>query len=269
MAQLTLSLQQNTESFLTEALAKAVIAEKEVSEWKFALFNIVQSIELSLKERLHKEHPLLVFADIDNPKLTVSLERALTRLARIESVCLTTEDIKNIRLAASIRNNITHHAVDISVEQVKVIFAGLLGFVVEFSRRQLQIEVSSSMPASLWAEAIAIDRYASELCCRAERQLGDEGITSKHLITCIKCWHDTYVDKAGFERCFLCGFDEPTTVCQECGIGIFKSEGHPAYYGKWHSHGESEPREWYPDLCHCCYDDFLENGIKPLREQQI
>ncbi len=84
MTQLTLSLQQNAVSFLAEALAKAVLAEKEVSEWKFALFNLVQSIELSLKERLRKEHPLLIYADIDKPKLSVSLERALARLARVE-----------------------------------------------------------------------------------------------------------------------------------------------------------------------------------------
>jgi hypothetical protein len=266
VTQLTLSLQQNAVSFLAEALAKAVLAEKEVSEWKFALFNLVQSIELSLKERLRKEHPLLIYADIDNPKLSVSLERALARLARIESVVLTSEDMKNIRVAATIRNSIAHHDVNISVEQVKIVFAGLLGFIVEFSRRQLLIEISSIISDSLWAEAIAIDRYASELCRRAEKQIADEGITSQSLITCIKCWHDTYVDKPGFERCFLCGFDEPTTVCQECGSGMFKSEGHPAYYGKWRTGIDNKYEEWYPDLCDRCYDDFLEKGIKPLRE---
>ncbi len=268
MSRLTLSLLQNAESFLAEALAKAVLADKDLGEWKFAIFNLVQCIELALKERLRREHPLLVYADVDNPKLSVSLERALSRLARIESVRLMTGDVKNIHLAATIRNSITHHEVNVSVEQVRVVYAALFGFVVEFCRRQLGIEISGSIPSDLWAEALAIDRHAFELCRRAEQQIEDEGIENSRLITCIKCWHDTYVDKPGIWRCYLCGFAEPTTVCQECGVGMFKSEGHPAYYGKWWSHGRTKPEDWYPDLCSRCYDDFLENGISALREHE-
>lgn len=243
MTKLTLSLQQNAESFLAEALAKAVEAEREPTAWKFAIFSLVQAIELSLKERLRREHPLLVYGDVDNPKLSVSLEKALSRLARIDTVKLTANDVRNIQVAASIRNSIAHHAVDVSIEQLKVVFASLLGLLVEFCRRQLQVEVSASISPSLWAEAIAIDRYASELCRRAEQQIADEGIDSRKLITCIKCWHDTYVDKPGVWRCFLCGFAEPTTVCQECGVGLFKSEAQPAYYGKWTAYGKKEPED--------------------------
>lgn len=50
MTQLTLSLLQNAESFLAEGLSKAVLAERDVGEWKFAIFNLVQCIELALKE---------------------------------------------------------------------------------------------------------------------------------------------------------------------------------------------------------------------------
>lgn len=266
MTQLTLSLLQNAESFLGEALAKAVLAEKNVGEWKFAIFNLVQCIELALKERLRREHPLFVFGDVDNPKLSVSLERALSRLARIESTHLTEDDVKNIQLAATIRNSVTHHEVDVSVEQVRVVYATLFGFVVEFFRRQLQVEVSSSVSPSLWKEALAIDRHTSELCKRAEQQIKDEAIDIKRLLTCIKCWHDTYVDIPEIWRCYLCGFADRTTVCQECGLGMFHCEGHPAYYGKWRAYGKLDPEDWYPDLCDSCYEGFLENGGKPLRD---
>ncbi|QVW36012.1 hypothetical protein KIP69_03925 [Geobacter sulfurreducens] len=266
MTRLSLSIQENAESFLVEALAKAISAEREPSSWKFAIFSLVQAIELSLKERLRREHPLLVYADVDNPKLSVSLDKALSRLARIDDVKLSTDDVRNIQVATSIRNSIAHHAVDVSIDQLRVVFAGLLGFLVQFCRRQLNIEVSTSISSDLWAEAIAIENYASELCRRAELQIAEEGIEEKNLLTCIKCWHDTYVDKPGIWRCFLCGFAEPTTVCQECGVGLFQSESHPAYYGKWKVYGKKKAEDWYPELCDNCYEDFLRNGPKPLRE---
>ena len=140
MTRLTLSLLENALSFLAEGLVRADAAQADPGQWKFAILGLVQAIELATKERLRREHALLVYADVDNPKLTVSLEKALARLGRIATVELTGDDVKNIQLAASIRNSITHHEVDVSVEQVQVVFATLLGFITEFSRRQLQVE---------------------------------------------------------------------------------------------------------------------------------
>ncbi len=264
MKQLTLTLQENAESFLKEALTKALLAESAQSEWKFAIFNLVQAIELVLKEKLRREHPLLVFANVENPKISVSLQNALVRLARIESIKLTEIDVKNIHLANAIRNEITHHTVDISLEQIKIVFSKLLGFIIEFCRKQLDMEISTSMPDELWKEAVSVEAYASELYNRATKQLAEEGIGKNKLITCIKCWYDTYVDIHNIYRCYLCGFAEPTTICQECGLGMFESEGQKVYYGKWISHGEKEPKDWYPHLCNECYDKFLENDSQPV-----
>lgn len=266
MTRLTLTLWENAISFLTEALAKAVAAENNAAEWKFAIFNLVQAIELTAKERLRREHQMLVFADVDNPKTSVSLEKAIARLARVPSVKLTADDIKGIQLAVSIRNSITHHEVDASVEQIQVVFANLLGFIADFSRRQLQVEISVSVPEQIWNDALKVNRHTMALCSRAEQQISDEGIESRYILTCLKCAHDTYVDKPDVQKCYLCGFDDETTVCQECGIGMFKCEGHAAYYGKWRNYGSKKAEDWYPYLCNDCYDDFLENGPALSRE---
>ncbi len=265
MAKITLSLLENSESFLKEALHKAILAEKRESEWKFALFNLVQAIELALKERLRREHPLLVYADIDNPKLSVSLERALGRLSQCPTVGLNQDDIKNVRLAASIRNSITHHEVDVSIEQVKSIFASLLGFLSEFSERHLNTSLATKVPKHLWKKAISAKLYASELYRRAEQRFEREKIDKSKLITCIRCWHDTFVTSKRRDSCYLCGFAEPMTVCQECGIGMFESEGYKVYYGKWSSGNKTKPTDWYPHLCEKCHEDYLEHGIRPLR----
>lgn len=257
MTRLTLSLWENAISFLVEALTRAVAADKDSCHWKFAIFSLIQAIELTIKERLRREHSLLVFADIDNPRTTVSLEKALARLGKIQTVSLTGDDIRNIQLAASIRNTLTHHEVDVSVDQVRVVFAKLFGFITEFSRQQLQVEVSTKIPEDIWRGALKVDRNTVELYRRAEQQIADEGIDKKYLLTCIKCWHDTYVDRKPIQRCYLCGFDDETTVCQECGCGMFKSEGHTAYYGKWYIGNSKVLEDWYPDLCDICYEDFL------------
>ena len=52
-------LLENALSFLEEALDKAVKAERDHVHWKFAILHLVQAIELSLKERLIREHNLM------------------------------------------------------------------------------------------------------------------------------------------------------------------------------------------------------------------
>ena len=59
-----ISLLQNTYSFLEEALGKAIKAEKDQFHWKFAVLNLVQAIELSLKEKLRREYPILIFQNM-------------------------------------------------------------------------------------------------------------------------------------------------------------------------------------------------------------
>lgn len=267
MTKLILSLRQNAESFLAEAISKAAIAEqKDPYAWKFAIFSLVQSIELTLKERLQKEHPLLVYADIDNPKLSVSLDKALSRLTNINPENLTADDIRNIRIAAAIRNSIAHHAVDVSIEQLRVVFANLFAFLVDFSRRQLNIEVSHALPAQLWSQAIAVENYGAVLYKRAVQHLKDDNIDNRHLISCIKCWHDTYANTPKIGRCYLCGFSERTTVCQECGLGLFASQAYRVPYGRWKNYGAQQAEEWQPELCEDCHIDFVANGPRPFRE---
>ena len=80
MSQVTLTLLDNAHNFIGEALRKAVLSEKDQGQWKFAIFNLVQAIELLLKEKLRQEHRILIFKNIDKPETTVSIESAITRL---------------------------------------------------------------------------------------------------------------------------------------------------------------------------------------------
>ncbi|EOW9192609.1 hypothetical protein ACOA8B_003550 [Vibrio cholerae] len=63
-----LSLLENSQSFLVEAVDKAIGAEDDVRHWQFAILNLVQSLELSLKLVLKNIHPLFIYENIDSPK---------------------------------------------------------------------------------------------------------------------------------------------------------------------------------------------------------
>jgi hypothetical protein len=73
-----LSLLENAESFVSESISNAIAAENDPRQWKFAILAVVQAIELVLKEMRRREHWTLVFQSVDKPKLTVSLEQAMS-----------------------------------------------------------------------------------------------------------------------------------------------------------------------------------------------
>lgn len=259
MNPLKMSLVENSDNFLKEALSKAIEAESESFEWKFAILHLVQAIELALKERLSRTHSILIFSNIDKPHLTVSLDRAINRLANISNVKFDKEDIRAINTAREWRNHIVHHKFDFNVQTIKPVFGKLFGFLSNFNRKHLEREISKVLPDDLWKEALKINEYSEELLNRAVRQIKEEN--QKWVCTCIRCWNDTFVDDGKVHHCYLCGFDEPTTVCQECGEGLFISEAHQVYYGKSYTlkDGKRVLEDWHPHLCGECYEKFIEN----------
>jgi hypothetical protein len=264
MASIKLSLIENAESFLKESLSKAISAESNPIDWKYAILHLIQSIELTLKEKLSQSHPILIYENIDKPQNTVSLDRALDRLVKIIKIDFREEDLRALRIAKEWRNLITHYEFSFDITTVKPVFSQLFGLLSYFHSVQLKRELSASIPSELWNEAISIKEYSDELYERALKRIKDE--KRKFLITCIRCWHDTFVEDNSIDTCYLCGFHEMTTVCQECGEGLFESEALQVYYGKWYSHkdGKQVLEDWYPHLCNKCYEKFL--GKKSLEE---
>jgi len=104
-------LLENAWSFIEEALSKAIKAEKDHVHWKFAALHLVQAIELSLKERLIREHPFLIFQNIDSPKNTVNLETALRRLQSMGKIEFSNSDIGTIKKASELRMGDGHRKI--------------------------------------------------------------------------------------------------------------------------------------------------------------
>ncbi len=146
MHKLKMTLLENSTSFFVESIKKAIEAESESKEWKFALLLLVQAIETSLKERLRQTHDAFVFNNIDKPRNTVDIRLALDRLQKISKLSLTQNDIDSIKSASALRNQIVHFEFDLSIDQVKSIFVKLVGFYTSFCQEHL-ISIPINFPA--------------------------------------------------------------------------------------------------------------------------
>lgn len=213
---LRLSLLENSHSFLVEALKKALAGESTPDEWKFAILHACQAIELSLKERLAREHPSLIMADVDKPRRTVTPDVAMARLRRYCNVAFRDADRAAILQAIEWRHSIVHHEVALDVAQAKTTFAVLLGFLMHFHQSVLRDELSDALPEQLWLEALAVRQYGEEALRRAREHMQAEGLAESDAITCSKCGLDTFVSTGDLFRCFACGAQEEVGECEAC-----------------------------------------------------
>lgn len=214
---LRLNLLENSHSFLAESLKKALSAENDLHDWKFAIFNVCQAIEISMKERLRQEHFSLVFSNIDKRTRTVNSREAIKRLREICNVPLLESDSTVICRSADWRNEIVHAEFSLKVSELKSAFSALLGFLATFHQTVLGESLDKVIPQELWQEAIAIQDYGRELFSRAKQRFQEEGIDDDTIIPCPKCgWKSC----ALFEddcRCYVCGASENLVECEDCG----------------------------------------------------
>ena len=80
--EIKLNLLENSHAFLIASVTYATDAKDDARKWQFAILNLVQALELSLKSLLSNIHPILIFDNIDNPRNTVNPTQAIKRLAK-------------------------------------------------------------------------------------------------------------------------------------------------------------------------------------------
>jgi hypothetical protein len=226
MPTLNLTLIQNSHSFVNEALAKAILAESEASQWQFAIFALVQSIELALKERLRRERPSLIFKNVDDRRQTVTIEQAANRLRDIAKVAITEADLSAIRTATQWRNLVVHYEFEFSIEVLKPVFARLLGFLTDFYQSHLGLFLADHVRDENWREAVSITDYGAELSNRAKLRFQSEKIDAQFVWTCPRCGNDTFVIQDNVNTCYVCNFQDVVAECENCGELFFHSDLH-------------------------------------------
>jgi hypothetical protein len=227
MTRLKLSLSENAISFAKDALSNAIVAEETPERWKFAILGLVQAIELSLKELLSRQHPFLIYKDVDKPKNTVGIELAASRLRTIANIQLTSDESAALKSAVDIRNSVVHHQVDAAITEMKLIFARLLGFLNDFHRKHLAEALQDQIDDELWHAGVKIQDYGVELFRRAEERMKEDEIKEDVTIACPNCgWKALTPFEPHAETCYVCGHIESLAVCDHCQNIMLSGEGH-------------------------------------------
>lgn len=223
-----LSLIDNSYSFLREAVKQAIAARDDVSQWPFSILNLVQAVELSLKELLRRQHPVLIYENIDDPSNTVSIKKALSRIDNkyILDITIPENEKNKIKKAIDLRNEITHFEFELTDEYAMAKFSEIFSFLVYFHGRYLKVEIEDILEEKLFDAVINIEKCFSELRKKAIQRIRDENISSELIWSCPNCGEDTFVIEDDRNVCFLCRKIKEVVECPYCEKFWFDEEMH-------------------------------------------
>lgn len=224
MGEVKLTLLENAENFLSHSLSQAIVSEHNPENWKYAILHLVQSIELSLKELLKKEHQILIYKNVDKPKETVSIEYAVARLQNIAKINFKSDDLETISLASNIRNEIVHYEFSFKEEEIKPVYAKLLGFLQSIFNSYFKKNLSTIIDDEIWAEAVKIIEYTNELQKRAEERFQKENIDGYLIMECRRCRQKSFVFQDDINTCYVCGDVDDVSQCDGCEEYFYSDE---------------------------------------------
>ncbi|QPC47371.1 hypothetical protein [Mangrovibacillus cuniculi] len=165
-----MSLRENAYDFLHNSLYFYHLAsDQEYPEdykrfWKFALVDLVQSIELIFKELLIRENEFLIYENIDKPKHTVSITTGLNRLKNIVRINFEDKDELILKQAINLRNEIIHFGIELDLKELSTIYTVLFEFLYSFHYRYLDEELHENIHEEYWEEeATLIEQFKNEL----------------------------------------------------------------------------------------------------------
>lgn len=151
-----LSLLENSLDFLKESLDHYVIANERGEhhhyhsdyskkiKWKMAFINLVQAIELLMKEIISRISPALIQSNIDsfaNEDKSISFTQCITRLVKFSNVEISDEDINHLKSCAKLRNKFTHYNVSVTSEEIKKKYSSLLELYVSLYHKSIENKI--------------------------------------------------------------------------------------------------------------------------------
>lgn len=211
---LSFTLIDNSFCFLESAIKYS--KEKERSDWKYAILNLANALELMMKAVLEKEHWSLVFEKIDNAsreKLikgdfqSVNFETSINRLKNIVNFKLGVRDLEYLKEIRDIRNKITHFAFEINIELTKSIVARGLGVFIKLYKKIDTHKNADDILHFINSELIEFGKYVKLHLAEIKNNLKSSKRPDKNFHSCPSCLQNTIIIKTNFDGllCKFCG----------------------------------------------------------------
>lgn len=116
----------------------------EASRLKRAVLAVAHGVELLLKERLRRVHPVLIWENVDKfPNLsarTVTVDSAVGRLVRVGGLQFRDDDLQLITSLRDTRNAIEHYVWTTTKAEADRIVGRALGFALHFAETELHYD---------------------------------------------------------------------------------------------------------------------------------
>lgn len=220
-----IDLKSNSENFTREAVGMYCREPSSVHRKAVSLVLLVQAAELMLKQKLANHSHLLLYENVDSPKMTVSMTSCLRRLSHIGLAPGKKEDSKVLDWAIKLRNDIVHHEFETSEMAIKDNYVRLCGLLHELRSEIYGLPLFELMTK----EEIEILRdeksLISEVHSRCELKLKQLSLKSKYgepfwcgwcANKSVELINATEKDSEPDGQCLICGAQEKYTTCESC-----------------------------------------------------
>ena len=221
-----LGLLENSHAFLRPAVADALAAQTDTRKWQFAVLHLVQSLELAVKAKLHKVHPVFIFEDIDKRKNTISLTGALRRLQcpEVAGVPLPNRDLADIERVVELRNQITHSQFELKVRYAEAKFFEVFAMVARFQAQHLDMEIDQILSTGQMEGLMSIKQALSSIGAQALARIAQEKRATDLVWSCPVCGFESFVIEDGINACYTCRHISSVVECAHCGQLLFEAD---------------------------------------------
>lgn len=205
---------------------------------KFTILSVFHSIELFLKARLVKAHPILIYEkpeEIGHRGKTVSFDALLKRLTNV-GVDLK-KDEENLKKLQAIRNKIEHHRIEMSLASIEDYIVKAIRFLEKFLNNELQINLKELLDETnedIYKDiAHCLDSYDARLIIAVNKAKSYASQEQDYkVISCDHCRQQTMVlpnpvTEDGNAYCLLCEWEWFIFFCEKCNAPFYFSPDEP------------------------------------------
>ena len=212
------NLLENAKSSLRHAVTHLTNDDEiTADDYKYAILDIVHSIELLFKEKLKRVHPAFIWKNIDRypdkKEYTVTLDIAKNRLIRMAGVQFADKHTKNLEAIKKLRNEIEHYEFEGEIELVKSHIGRMMSFIFWFSEEYLELKWEEEFKNDdSWWSLINMYQFFEEHVAVIEERMFKE---KRAAMDCPECGAYTFDLDNG--SCQMCGESQQVDECENCG----------------------------------------------------